>query len=202
MSAPTALYTVEEARTFDKGQVAKNGYTDAEIEMVEARTRARFARLCGVQFIPTSTDEHLDGDGMSKILLPYVRVTAVTACVIYDADGNAYETFAAEDIADLAVYPEGAVVRKTRGSFLKGARNVHMTFTHGYEAVPEAIKWAALRVCMWEIVPQDGDQRMTALTADGRTWSMAVAGRAGFYYGLPEVDEVLKEYDERIPSIA
>ncbi len=197
----TALFSTLEAQQFDRGQIGDKGIDPTAIAAAERRIRSRFYRLCGVAFVSTSASITRDGTGTRELLIPYLELTAVTACTVYDEYLAVYETFDADDLADLAIDPAGIIIRRTRGTFLRGLRNVSLAITHGMDTVPEEIKWAALKLALWELIPNDVDQRATAVTVDGRTWSMATAGRAGYYTGIPEVDEVLKEHDRRVPGI-
>ena len=59
-----ALFTVAQARAFDKGQLA-NGATfpDAVIAAEEAAIRAKFERIIGIALSPTVGTEYHDADG-------------------------------------------------------------------------------------------------------------------------------------------
>jgi hypothetical protein len=201
-SGGTTLFTVAEARAFDKAQLASaTTYTDAAILAAESRIREDFYAICAVQFVPTSKTEWQDGDGSNSLILREQEVQSVESCLIYDSTMTLSETLDAAALADLAVEEWGSVTRRSHGYFLRGHKNVCITYTHGYATTPAAIKYAALRLLVWQLVPNNVDQRMTALTADGHTWSMAVAGRTNQWYGLPEVDSALQRYNHTMPSI-
>ncbi len=202
MADPTELFSVAEARAFNATLANETNYPTADITAAEARIRADFAEICGVYFIPTSVSEYVDGDGNQTIMVSGNKVSAVTACVIYNSDGTTNETLDATDLTDLAVYPIGKIVRRSRGYFPSGSRNVYVTYTCGFSTVPPAIKRAALQVCVNQLIPGNTDQRMTSMTTEGRTWSLATAGRPGQWYGLPEVDSALQRYNYTLPAIA
>src|SRR5665811_2014121 len=158
MPAITEIFSVDEARAFDKGQLFDSGsYSDAVITAAEAAIRGEVARIIGVELIPTEEVEKFDGDGTDTLYLahhnPYSetnpRPVSVSAATITESDGTAHETFDADDLTDLASYPSGEIVRRERGTFLAGRRNVEVTYTHGFEAVQADIKRAALHCLLY-----------------------------------------------------
>jgi hypothetical protein len=197
------LFTVAEARAFDKLQLANaTSYPDADIILTEARIRAQFERNVSVSFVPVSVTKRMSGDGSNEIILPHQEVSAVTACVIYNPDGSVNETLDADDLADLAIEPYGLVARCSRGVFIRGRRNVEITYTHGYANVPADIKRVALIVCCLEMIPTDISDRTTSFSDGNMTFQMSRAGGPGHWYGYDTVDAVLRGYDRTLPGIA
>ena len=96
-----ALFSVAEARAFDKAQLASTtDYPNASIIAKEVEIRAFLARVCGVDFIATThTDEYHDGDWSHTLMLDWPLVTAVTA-VSYREDAT-WTAFTADELADL-----------------------------------------------------------------------------------------------------
>jgi hypothetical protein len=191
-----ALFTVAEARAFDRQQLANTTtYPDAAITAGEARIREDFTRICGVAFEPTTTTVVLDG-ARGPLLLPYPLVTAVTA-VEERASGSASWT-ALGTVGTDYLYGDAGVLTYEVGTFPRGTRNVRVTFTHGYAAVPGPIKRAALLVLIDQLVPSNLDPRATAQVNELGSFRLAVAGgRIGGernWYGIPEVDRVLNTY--------
>lgn len=204
MADPTALFSVAEARAFDQAQLTSvTTYPSATIEATEASIRAHFHEACGVAFIPTTvTDAYEDGTGARALILPHVKLISVTACIIYDSSLSIIETFDATDLADLALYDSGKIVRRSEGLFDEGEKNVKITYKHGYTAVPGPIKRAALIVALDQLVSSNVGDRMTYMSDGSMTYSMAVAGRGGQEFGIPEVDSILQRYSYRYPGIA
>lgn len=198
------LFGVAEARAFNRAELASTTtYTAAAITEAEREIRDAFEQVCGVSFVPkTCVDYYVDGTGGRVLWLPFVRLKEVTAAVIYDSDMTVVETFDADDLADLALYDDGRIVRRTRGYWTAGERNVRLTFTHGYGACPLEIRRAALSVCLAKLVPSDVSDRATYVSDGNMTFGLATAGRFGAEYGLPMVDSTLSRYSSRTPAIA
>lgn len=201
MADPTALFTVAEARSFDRGQLTDNTvYSDAVISAMEAEIREQFEQICGVSFIPkTESDYHIDGTGERTLWLPFAKLISVSAATVYDSSGGIAEVFDAEDLADLACYEDGRVVRKMRGVWTTGCKNVNLTFKHGHQTVPQAVKRAALMLCVHRLVGSDVDPRATSLQTETGSISLAIVGDMT---ELPFVNAVLKQYSQKVPGVA
>jgi hypothetical protein len=199
----TTLFSVAEARVFGRKELADQvAYPDADILNAEAEIREAFEQVCGVAFIPATTEQYLDGSGTSSLLLSQAKVQAITAGVIYDSEMTASETFDATDLADIAIYPDGRLIRRTEGSWTSGHRNVKLTIVHGYPACPQEIRRAAIKVAIAKLVPSDLGDRATYMSDGNMTFSLSTAGRFGAEYGLPEVDATLARYSHKLPGIA
>ncbi len=208
MADPTALFTETDARAFNGAALDDSSrYPTAEITAVEATIRAEFARLCRIQFIPTSTTVVLNGCASSSIRLPLhnplreqpPRYLSITAASI---DGVA---LTAAELADLAAEPNGRVTRKTLGSWLGAAPNignVSITARHGYATVPGDIKRAALVVLLAQLLPSEIAPNATSYNDGMMTYQIGYAGDWPHPYGLHEVDAVLLRYREERVTIA
>lgn len=85
-------------------------------------------RYCGWHVFPVVTDDVvLDGPGGSLLVLPTLHVTEITAL----SNGDTVE-----DVAELEWSARG-MVRKRCGFWTDRFRGVAVTFTHGYEDVPD-----------------------------------------------------------------
>lgn len=194
------LYTEAEMRAFNGAKLPQSVTAD-EISACELRVRTKFEDVLGFPVYSTSTSEYTDGGGASGVLLSETKITAVTACVTYNSDGTVNETFDADDLSDLAIYPGGIIVRRTRGTFPTGYRNVYVTYTHGWTAVPADIKWAGLIASLQELTFSNISERATGMSDGNMTFSLSTAGQSGRFYGLPAVDEVLARYRVSQPGI-
>lgn len=186
-----ALFTVAEARAFDRQQLTNTTtYPSATIEEGAARIKERFERVCGVAFEPTDAEYTFDGGDGYVRLMP--RIT----------DLGAVEYRTGTDWADLGtldtdyVYDaEAGILFYDGARFPRGTRNVRVTYTHGHDAVPGPIKRAALLVLVDELVPSNIDQRAVLQTSEFGSFRLASAGERRFSpYGIPEVDQILNEY--------
>jgi hypothetical protein len=147
------------------------------------------------------------GTGTQEIMVPDVKVTAVTACSIYDSSGTLTEALDSDDIADLAIYPYGVIRRRSRGAFNWGSRNVTITYTHGWTSIPADLKRAALMLAMNQLTTSNLSDRTTSYSDGSMNYQLSTAGRIsgdGWIqpFGLPEVDTTLRRYCQRIPGIA
>ena len=203
-----ALFSVAEARAFDKGQLAE--FESADITAAEVRINAQFTRICAVAFEPTNvTDEYHDGSGTALLMLdchnplremPARPVTLTGASV----DGTALTT---DDISTtdydvgMAVYADRLV---RRGDVWEaGSQNVAVSYTHGYLAVPEAIKRAALLVCLSEMLTSDLARAATSYSDGEASYTLYTPGsNRGFEYALPEVNAILGQFREDMPGVA
>lgn len=202
-AAGTALFTIAEARAFDKAQLANaTTYPDATIEDTEADIRAEFAEILGFHLVPTVVTECLDGDGSSDLLLSYPEVTAVSAVNIIDTDGTS-TAFTAAELSDLIVFNRGKLVRRGGDTFDIGTYNVQVTYTAGLTSLPGRLKRAALMVCVRRLVPTDVPWEATGGQFDGGiNWTLTVDPSRNRWYGNDQVDGVLAFYRRRLPGIA
>lgn len=202
MADPTALFTTAEARAFNGGVLADTTrYLTADITAKEAEIRAAFARICGVQFIPTTEEEAHDGDGTDSLILDWPKPISITSITI---DGTALSATAISqtDYAEgLALYPTGKITRRS-GVFADGRQNVLVTYKHGYSAVPADIKRAALIVATSELPATNVTYSADSYDGVGESVSFGRGdGFNGSWYRYPDVVKVLRLYSVRPPGI-
>lgn len=193
------LFTVEEARAFEyqgEKQLADAAkYPDELIEATAERIAQRFARICGVSFLPITSEEVIDGAGYDVLALPDERVIGVGAVERWDGD----TWVAAED--GYRLIPGGLLIYNAR-HWPRGKANLRVTYTHGYEEVPLPIKRAALILAVNDLRSSNVSDRATQQTNDFGTYNLAVPGwREGQSLGLPIVDSTLADYSERRPRV-
>jgi hypothetical protein len=199
------LFTVAEARDFDKRQLANAAtYPDEAIEEGEARIAEDFARICCVAFAPTTvTAAILDAARGDTLWLP-PRTTAVTAAAYRAVGGTEWTALTADELLTLE-YDAAGFVRWPGHAWPAGAGVVRATYTHGYATVPGPVKRAALLVLVDQLVPSNLDPRATAQVNELGSFRLSVAGgRLGGqrnWYGIPEVDRVLNDFRECSPGV-
>jgi hypothetical protein len=187
------LFSVAEARAFTYGALgaplaSEASYSDEELEACQAAIKEAFERECGVAFEPTERTVELDGTGTRSVLLPDLRVTLVSAASI---DGT---PLTEAELADLAVYSHGKVVRRTLGSWPRGNLNISLTYQHGHPAVPGDIRRAALLEAVRRLVPSGLPQEtQLQYLADGSRYTLSEEGR--------EVWRILQRFNERAPRV-
>jgi hypothetical protein len=198
------LFDLPSARAFHNNALADSTkYSDADILAKEAEIRQWLERVCGVAFIPTVYREYIDGTSTADLYVSKSRPLVVTACVIYDSDMTASETFDATDIADLAYYDEGRIHRRSEGYFDKGDKNVLVTYVHGHRSVPDLVKRAALQVLLVELPTTNVP--LAAESYDSGDVSVSFMQGDGYgdnWHRLPDVRKAVRMYSERLPGIA
>ena len=202
--ASATLFTVAEARAFDSARLANvTDYTTGAIEECETRIREFFAHVCGVSFVPViETLEIHDGSGTRDIMLDHPRVTSVSAANIDGVALTAGDLLTTDYDAGLAIDAKTGVISRRNNTWDAGESNVTVTYTHGYAAVPTAVKRAALILCVNQMQASNLSDRVTNYSDATGSYQLSYAGPAPHWTGIPEVDAVLAEYNETLPGIA
>lgn len=199
------LFTIAEARAAHEALVEAS-YPDATIQAARERIAEWFEQICGVSFVERYRRVVASGDGTCELLLPApaMRVSAVRRAEERTSGSQTWTALSAGDLADVLVEPTGLLVRETTGVWTLGRRNWRIAYEHGWEQVPEAIKLAALRVLVSQVIPSNHSDRMLSETNSLGTFRLAApdARQWGRWFGLPLVDATLAEYSERVPGLA
>lgn len=190
-----SLFTIAEARAFDKLQLASESvYPDAAITAEAVRISEMFTRICGVAFEPTNQVDTLNGNGLDTILVD--RIPVISVSLAETRSGITWTELTVDELADLIVDPSGQIIRETLGSWPSGRRNVRITYSHGYATVPADIKRAALKVCVDStagLVPTNMPSRAMSMSDEFGTFRLATPGIGSSITGIPEVDVVLNQ---------
>ena len=195
-----ALFTVAEARAFDKLQLASaTTHTDAEIIAKEAEIRAFLTKVCHVDFIPTvHTDEYQDGYDSSSLLLDWPKVTAISAAST--RSGTTWTALTAAQIA--ALLPVAGSAYWCDDYWPAGVGNVKLTYTAGYAAVPDAIKRAALLIAVTDMPTSNVPFSAESYDAGGMNVSFAQGdGYAGAWHRIAEVRRAIRLYSHQTTGI-
>jgi len=199
------LFTIAEARAAHEALIEAS-YPDATIQAARERIAEWFEQICGVSFVERYRRVVASGDGTCELLLPApaMRVSAVRRVEERTSGTQTWTALSAGDLADVLVEPTGLLVRETTGVWTLGRRNWRIAYEHGHEQVPEAIKLAALRVLVSQVIPSNHSDRMLSETNSLGTFRLAApdARQWGRWFGLPLVDATLAEYSERLPGMA
>lgn len=216
------LFTVAEARAFDKAQLASaTKYPEAAIEEARGRIADAFAAICGVQFAPRyrrvvldgqvpqsqwgyglATDPFLQLPLASGLALPDPRVTALRSVETRVLGQASWVALTGDDLADVILLPEGVIYRESRGIWPYGRQNVRVGYECGYPQPPFDIRRAALILLVDQLIARDIPQNAVLQVSDLGNFRVAVAGERGSYFGLPLVDSVLDLYArQRVPVL-
>ena len=197
------LFTVAEARAFDKGGVKPLAlaadYPDPMLVAARDSISDDFQRICGVAFESHAATAILDGNGNDELLLPHRRTTALTGVATREVGGSAWTD---RGTAGYLLRENGLLIAETASVFPAGRRNVRATYVHGHAVVPGPIARAALMVAVARLVPSNIDWRAIEEANQFGTFRLAAAGlREAAHYGIPEVDAILERFCERLPGV-
>lgn len=195
------LFSVAEARAFDKGQISVEDFSDAAITAKEAEVREFLERVCGVNFIPTvHTDEYHNGDWSYSLALDWPLVTSVTA-VSLRAD-TTWTALTAGQLTYLQPSDTGILYRED-GVWPAGFRNVKVTYTAGWAAVPLEIKRAALVIAATDLPTSNVPWSADSYEAGGMDVSYAQGdGFNDAWHRVAEVRRAIRLYSLRLPGVA
>lgn len=197
------LFTESEARAFDNAALASaTTYSDALLATARDRIHDSFADVCRVAFGLSYGREILDGSGDVVQWLVGNRVSTVRSIKYRDRGATAWTAYTAAEIADVLVDRNGKLERETLGSFLYGRRNIAVEYEHGWQPIPEEVKRAALWLLRDQLSGSDLPRNAISQSSEIGTFSLSVPGLRGSYFGLPQVDEVVKRYSQRLPGVA
>jgi hypothetical protein len=198
----TPLFTVAEARAFDKLQLASaTTYPAATIIAKEIEIRDFLAKVCCVDFITTThTDEYHDGDSTGTLMLDWPKVTSITAAST--RSDTTWTDLDATELGQLQVSDTGIVYWD--GSYWpRGTRNLKLTYTAGYTAVPTAVKRAALLIAATEL--PTSNVTFTAESYEGGGMQVSFAEGDGYrdnWSRIAEVRRTVRLYTQRLPGVA
>jgi hypothetical protein len=200
----TALFTVSEARAFDKEQLASGtDYPDAAIIAKEAEIREWFCKIFGVDFVPTThTAEVHDGDGSNYLILDWPRISAVSAISIDGVALTAAELSTTDYSAGLAIDPVQPMITRRSGTFRAGFSNVAVTYVAGHGTVPERIKRAALQLCLDELRHGNLPSNAADYESEGLSIQFRADGFRDRWFNSDEGQAAYVAYSMRLPGIA
>ncbi len=187
-------FSLAAARASDASLSSPDKYPTARLKRGRVEVEDEFERMCGVAFVPRYARAVFTrniGDRVDYLLRPAPRrILALTV------DGVPQEL---PYLAGLRLDPYGALSGIQKGGSLV------LEYEHGFDAPPPDLRRAALTRLRYNLLSDHGGvpDRATGFTsAEGGTYTLATAGRAGYHTGIPEVDEVLDAYSYRIPGVA
>lgn len=197
------LFTLAEARAFDHGAVANTTtYPDADVLAMRDRIIEAFEEITGVAFGARATRVVLDGPGGSELWLPTMRCLAVSAAAMRERGTTTWTALTAGELADLLLYSNGLLVRESLGSWTYGQRNIRIDYTHGWERVPLEVRRAGLWVLRDHLTGNNLPRNAISQVDELGTFQLSTPGIRGAWFGIPEVDEVLRRYMEKVPGLA
>lgn len=187
------LFTVAELQAFDTNITATAAKILEAREIVEDTFEGEM--VTNRAFRPRGRREFLDGTDSDTLLVQGLDTYSVVSAKV---GGVAYS---AGDLADMKVFPHGAIQREFNGTWLGGVRNIEILYEYGFRVTPGDVTRAALRYAAYLLTKSAFDlERATAQFNDQGGYRMTIAGRDG-PTGLPNVDAVLARYSHVKPRI-
>jgi hypothetical protein len=193
------LFDIPTLRSFDKDQITAAAYPDADLLAKEIEIREFFAKTCGVDFLPTSHTDYLDGDGTRLMLLSWPRVLSVTAAATRSS--TTWTSLTAGELAQLQ--PQSSELYWEDSAWPHGIRNVRVTYVAGHHSVPTVVKRAALMIAVTELPATNVPFSADRYDADGMAVTFAQGdGYNGNWSRIADVRKAIRMYDESLPGIA
>jgi hypothetical protein len=168
------------------------GFTTAQLVGMRTTVETEFENACGCAFVPRYARDTLDGNGGRSLMLRPLVTSVRTASV------NGF-AFSAADLAALTISTTGSVYSPR--AWTCGTGNVLVGYEHGFQDTPAGVRQAALILAKTWLTGQRSpidDRATTFASTDGGTYSLAVPGRGGSTFGVPDVDAVVDRYDLRV----
>lgn len=194
------LFSLSEARTFDHGALSSGtAYSDWAILAMRDRIAEAFESITGVAFGLRASRYILDGDGTSSIWLPASRCHSIRAIATRTHGSKVWQPFTTQQLEAVTVSPHGRLVNEV-GIWPLGIANVRVDLLHGWERVPLEIRRAALWVLRDHLSGSNLPRNAISQVDELGTFQLSTPGVRGAWFGIPEVDEILRRYSERTPG--
>jgi hypothetical protein len=197
------LFNLAEARSFDNSALTSSTtYPDATLIAARDRIAESFEDVMQCPVGLAYGREVLDGSGSSELWLDGAMLASVRSVKERTAGSATWTAYTASELADVLADRNGRLTRESLGSFTKGRRNIAVEYEHGYQPVPEELRRAALWLLRDQLTGSDLPRNAISQTDQLGTFNLSVPGLRGSFFGLPQVDEVVKRYSKRLPGVA
>jgi hypothetical protein len=200
------LFTLAEGRASDTQLADTAKYPTAVLEAARAATEWELEQICDRSFVQRYAYVTMDGTGTSQLVLrgpdedrsfrDYVSLSSISMA---DEVDETFTAFTADELADVAVTPDGTMYRASGDVFTWGRSNVRVGYVYGRTgAIPGDLKLATLtRFRTWCNQFRSGvpDRVTSYTTADGSNFR--IAAEAAYRTGIPSVDAAYSRYSFR-----
>lgn len=195
------LFTIAEARAFDMAALGSaEAYPDELITAYRDLVAESFEDVTGVSFGTRYRRDVLDGDGTTVLWLRRVQCSRVVGVSIRTRGSQTWT--ALDDLDGLVLSEHGHLERESGGVWPAGRQNIAVEYEHGWQPIPAEVSRAALWLARDNLTGTDLPRNAIAQNDQFGTFTLSTPGLRGSYYGLPQVDEVVKRYSRRIPGVA
>lgn len=192
--------TIPELRALD-GLASSARCTVAVLEAARDWFEDLVEHHCGVAYVRRYQRDQLDGTGTTALSLTRIHPRAVLSVSVSGT---------AQTAADFDLYDHGEIYWPnstfSEPSTSSGARNVVVTYEHGYDSPPADLKDIALEVIRWRVLSRLNNRPsnfISETTLDGTTMRMSTPDpKAGRPTGILALDPWIVAHSERVPGIA
>lgn len=181
-------FTIAELRASAPELENATKYPDATLEAKRDEAEQDWEELANRAFVPRSATWHARG-GDAYLMMPYRDIREVTSVTL-----NGVEL----DITGVTVDPIiGAL--KHPSEWPAGVLTV--TYAHGLDAPPAAVKRLVLMLARIYTLPSVGDPRATAIVNSETGMGYRVLVAKDGKTGIPDIDEGAKRYGHHTPVV-
>lgn len=188
VSNPGHYFTIAELRLTDLPLENTTKFTDAILEQRRQEAEDDFEEIAHRAFVPRTATVYRRG-GDEVLMLPHIDVRSVVSVTM---GGVAVDTTGVE------VDPTIGGLRHP-SSWPTGL--LFITYTHGLDAPPAAVKRAVLLLAKEYALPTSIPSRATVLTNDVGSYRISVADKEKGTTGIPDVDSAAARYGFRLPVV-
>lgn len=181
------LFSLAELRAVETRFSDRTKYPTDMLETVRVETEDEAERIMCRSFFQRYADIVTVGDGGSKLWVDSLPLVSVSSAKARDLD------ITAVTIAERLGY----LFRTDGGTWPTVINSIQLGIIYGESQVPTDLARAAItraRTRLTDFNSHIPDRAVSFSAAEGGTYTLATAGRAGYETGIPDVDAVYKRY--------
>ena len=187
------LFEVADLRDFDPAFASTAKYPEAKMRQARLSAEIRFERAARLAFAHRARRIAVPGDGSFRRRLPDNAVYSVLSASV---DGVALTV---DELAALVVQEWGALDR-VDGLVWTAGKTIAVHYLHGEGYAPEPVVTACKLLAREYLMKSSLSSRAISESTDVGFFRLSVAG-PGHSTGIPEVDEVAREFGRDRPNI-
>lgn len=186
------LFALVELRGFDDAALRDVGkYPDTDLYQMRELVTEAFEEILPFSLGTQFRREVVNGNNLSPLFVSRRRVTAVRAAA--SRVTTTWTAFTGDQLTDLLIDERGRITRDT-DVWPLGVRNVRLDYEHGAQPIPQEIRRAGIAVARKHLIPSQLPTNAISQVDGLGTFRLSVPGQRGSWFGLPDVDRVLRTY--------
>jgi hypothetical protein len=199
------FFSLAEARASDSSLSSSVTYPSSALEVARYETEVECETICDRAFLPRYARIVGNGTGSSTFTIghpdPYRSLSdfrSLRRISVAPSVDESFVDFTAGELADVAVQPDGTLIRTGGDSFTWGVDNVVVEYEYGLAEPPPDLKRAALMRFRSRLnLHRSGipDRASSYSVIDGTTFRLDMPG--AWKTGIPDVDAVYRRYSRR-----